>query len=127
MLALARDRGKLDALRDEAMRPEQLHPLQIDLASISAIRELAAHPIMNAQPIDVLVNNVGALLNRFDSTPEGFETSFATNLLGHFVLTEALRDRQLLAEDGIVINVSSGTCQPVSDTHFKINVDSRAV
>lgn len=58
--------------------------------------------------IDVLVNNVGVLLNEHQRSGEGYELSFATNLLNHYVLTEGLIERGLLADDAIVINMSSG-------------------
>jgi dehydrogenase/reductase SDR family protein 12 len=108
VFALARDPGKLKALRAECAHPERLEPIRIDLESIAAAAQISEHGSVRAAPFDVLVNNVGVLLNEFRSTEEGFETSFATNLLGHFVLTEALHAGALIATDGIVINVSSG-------------------
>lgn len=59
-------------------------------------------------PIDVLVNNVGVLLNEHQLSDEGYELSFATNLLSHYVLTQGLIERGLLADDANVINMSSG-------------------
>ena len=58
--------------------------------------------------IDVLVNNVGVLLNEHQLSDEGFELSFATNLLNHYLLTNGLIDRGLLADDAVIINMSSG-------------------
>ncbi len=58
--------------------------------------------------IDVLVNNVGVLLNKHQLSDEGFELSFATNLLNHYRLTTGLIERELLADDAVIINMSSG-------------------
>ena len=58
--------------------------------------------------IDVLVNNVGLLLDRFELTAEGLETSFVTNLLSHYVLTEGLRAAGRFADGAAVVNMSSG-------------------
>ena len=58
--------------------------------------------------IDVLVNNVGVLLNEHQLSADGLELSFATNLLNHYVLTTGLIERGLLADDAVVINMSSG-------------------
>ena len=41
-------------------------------------------------------------------TQEGFEASFATNILGHYLLVRDLLKRQLLSEKATVIEVSSG-------------------
>ena len=58
--------------------------------------------------IDILVNNAGVTRPRCEHSPEGFELTFATNHLGHFLLTRLLllRDR-LEAGRGRIVNVSS--------------------
>ena len=108
VLALARNKRKLDVLRADASHPERIRLIQTDLASMSDIRALADIGDITSGAFDVLVNNVGVLLNDFRTTAEGLEASFATNLLGPFVLTEQLKHDNLLAPSGIVINVSSG-------------------
>jgi dehydrogenase/reductase SDR family protein 12 len=62
----------------------------------------------DGEGFEVLVNNVGVLLNEHVLTEEGFEASFAINLLNHFVLTEDLVSCGLLAHGSVVINMSSG-------------------
>lgn len=108
VLALARDIEKLEALRHAAEHPDRIRPIAVDMASMSDVGALSDNGEIAAGPIDVLVNNVGVLLNDFTTTDEGVETSFATNLLGPFLLTEQLHENELLASDGIVVNVSSG-------------------
>jgi NAD(P)-dependent dehydrogenase (short-subunit alcohol dehydrogenase family) len=108
VVAVARADDKLAALRDEAQAPERIVPLRADLASMAEVAALAEREALADVTVDVLVNNVGVLLDEFDTTDEGFERSFATNLLGHWVLTEALHGAGRLADDGIVIEVSSG-------------------
>lgn len=106
VLALARDPVKLEALRRDG--GERIEPLRVDLASMRALRKTTVALAEQGQPIEVLVNNVGVLLNDYRRTEEDLEASFATNLLGHFVLTEGLAEAGLLKPEGIVINVSSG-------------------
>ena len=108
VVAVARNADKLDALREDAGYPDNIRPVTVDLASMTAVRALADHPDIAASPMDVLVNNVGVLLNEFTTTEEGLEASFATNLLGPYLLTEQLHQANRLKADGIVINVSSG-------------------
>jgi NAD(P)-dependent dehydrogenase (short-subunit alcohol dehydrogenase family) len=83
-------------------------PICADLSSIAEVAALARRGELADVEIDVLVNNVGVLLNDFETTDEGFERSFATNLLGHWVLTESLYSAGSLAGDGMVIEVASG-------------------
>lgn len=108
VLAVGRSKARLTELKREAERPTRLVPLKADLALIEDIARLPARRSVQTRPIDVLVNNVGVLLNEHQVTSEGLEASFATNLLGPFVLTEALHSAGSLAADGVVINVSSG-------------------
>jgi len=59
--------------------------------------------------VDVLVNNVGVLLDDHSLTTEGRETSFGSNFLSHYLLTEGLIRRNLMTlPGGLVINMTSG-------------------
>lgn len=108
VLAVGRSERRLKDLKGEADKPGRLVPLVADLSRLNDVRGLPSKRSVQTRPIDVLVNNVGVLLNQHGLTEEGLETSFATNLLGPFVLTEELKFADLLAADGVVINVSSG-------------------
>ena len=79
-----------------------------DLSLMEAIRD-AADRILTSEPrIDILVNNVGVMLPRRETTSEGLEKTLATNLAGHFLLTNLLIPRLLDSRPARVINVSSG-------------------
>ncbi|MGY6629921.1 MAG: SDR family NAD(P)-dependent oxidoreductase [Wenzhouxiangella sp.] len=108
VLAVARSESKLKSLKAEAAAPTRLVPVKTDLSLITRIRSLSETRAVATRPIDVLVNNVGVLLNDHQMTDEGLEQSFATNLLGPFVMTEALIRGGRLAADGLVVGVSSG-------------------
>ncbi|MCC5865217.1 MAG: SDR family NAD(P)-dependent oxidoreductase [Wenzhouxiangella sp.] len=108
VIALGRNPDALATLKKEAASPRRLLPVEVDLSSIKAVARLASKPAISSRLVDVLVNNVGVLLNQHEVTDEGFERSFATNILGPYVLTETLRSAQRLAASGLIINVSSG-------------------
>ncbi len=79
-----------------------------DLSSMEQVRRLAGE-LLEAEPrIDVLVNNAGALINERRETEEGNELTLATNLLGHFLLTNLLIPRLEASAPARIINVSSG-------------------
>lgn len=86
--------------------------IQIELADLSLKRDveaLIARLLSSGKPIDVLINNAGALLNDYGETPEGIERSVALLLLSPWRLTEGLHP--LLsghASAARVINVVSG-------------------
>ena len=87
-------------------------PVVADLALVADTRRaaagIAAQLAAQGRSVDVLVNNVGVLLDDLGATAEGFETSYATNLLNHWVLTEALLECGALAPRAAVIEMSSG-------------------
>ncbi|HWU32963.1 MAG TPA: SDR family oxidoreductase, partial [Marmoricola sp.] len=55
--------------------------------------------------IDVLCNNAGTVFAKRQLTKDGFESTFAVNHLGPFLLTELLRDR--LGPDARIVNTAS--------------------
>ncbi|MEL7047328.1 MAG: SDR family NAD(P)-dependent oxidoreductase, partial [Pseudomonadota bacterium] len=86
-----------------------------DLSLLADVDRLAASLLREGRPIDVLVNNAGALFTEWGETSEGLEQSFALLLLSPWRLTRALHP--LLREaEGRVINVLSGGMysQPLS-------------
>lgn len=105
VLAVARSEHKLAELAGDC---DNVETEAADLSTVAAVRAFARGLAERGETVDVLVNNVGVLLNEWQLTDEGHEASFATNLLGHFVLTEILMDGEVLAGDAAVISMSSG-------------------
>jgi dehydrogenase/reductase SDR family member 12 len=103
--AVARSPRKLAGLALEA--PPGLALKVCDLSLQRDVTKLISELAREGEKFDVLVNNVGVLLDDFSLTAEQRETSFATNLLTHYQLTEGLIAHHLLARGGIVINMSS--------------------
>jgi NAD(P)-dependent dehydrogenase (short-subunit alcohol dehydrogenase family) len=79
-----------------------------DLSLMADVEALAGRLLSRFGHIDVLVNNVGVLLPERTVTAEGLEATFATNLLGQFVLTGLLVPRLAESSPARVVNVSSG-------------------
>ena len=112
---VARDRAKArDVARDLKRRfgNSRIHVEVADLSLLADVRALVARLLEKGRPIDVLVNNAGALTNPREETAEGLEKSFALLLAGPYALTEGLRPllKQAAAERGVarVVNVLSG-------------------
>ncbi|MDP5070203.1 MAG: SDR family NAD(P)-dependent oxidoreductase [Congregibacter sp.] len=79
-----------------------------DLSLMADVDALAQRLLQAAQPIDVLVNNAGALFNEWGETSEGVEQSFALLLLSPWRLTRALHPLLKAAGHSRVVNVVSG-------------------
>ncbi len=80
--------------------------LACDLGSLASVRAAADAFVASGRPLDILINNAGLGGTRGQTT-EGFELTFGTNHLGHFLLTERLRPRLLEAPAARIINVAS--------------------
>jgi dehydrogenase/reductase SDR family protein 12 len=80
----------------------------VDLATLSSVREAAAALADRHPRIDVLVNNAGAWSSYRQESSDGIERTWATNVLGPFLLTELLRDSLARADAARLINVASG-------------------
>src|SRR5262245_41410459 len=66
--------------------------LSLDLADLAAVRRAAQTFLAQDLPLHVLLNNAG-LAGHKGMTKDGFEITFGTNHLGHFLFTTMLLDR----------------------------------
>lgn len=124
VLAVARSRDKLDAARN-ALPPDtakRVKNIVCDLASIHAIDQLLATLREEEKPIDVLVNNVGVLFHDMGLTEEGFETTYVTNLLGHYQLTEGILSGSRFGRNPTVVNMASGGLYTVPQNTNLLNI-----
>ena len=86
---------------------EEIHAHVADFVYLDQVRQLAAQVKQKFPPLDVLVNNAGAVFLRRYLTQYGVEKTFLVNHLAHFLLTNLLLDH--LREHARIINVSSRT------------------
>jgi NAD(P)-dependent dehydrogenase (short-subunit alcohol dehydrogenase family) len=82
--------------------------VRCDVSDLASIRDAAAIFLDSGRSLDVLVNNAGVLPAARRHTGEGFELTFATNVLGPFLLTALLLPALEAAAPSRVVNVSSG-------------------
>ncbi len=78
-----------------------------DLFSVGDVRALGERLRARHPRVDLLVNNAGGTFSRTETTVDGFERTFALNVVAPFVLTEALLPA-LAAAGGRVIDVVTG-------------------
>ena len=105
---LTRTRETAEALATQ-FPDVQTRLLQLDLGSLRAVREAAAtvNSWEDVPAIDVLVNNAGIMAVEYGLSMDGVEQQFATNHLGHFLLTNLIMEKLLKAEGPRVVSVSS--------------------
>ena len=77
-----------------------------DLSRMADVRRLAAQVASRHPDLDVLINNAGVSRFTRDVTPEGFETTFATNYMAPFLLSSLLLP-VLTRNGGSIVNIGS--------------------
>ena len=96
---------------------------QMDLMDPASIEAFAAKFLGTGQPLHILVNSAGIMANPLTRDARGFESQFATNHLGHFLLAHRLWPALKKANGARIVALSSWghRYSPVvfEDIHFE--------
>ena len=108
MLA-CRDRAKGEAVAAELRHLGSAGVVvkEYDAASAPSIAALARSCAAELPRIDVLVNNAGVARGQRHVTSDGFELTFATNVLGYHRLSLALLEQLRASAPARIVNVAS--------------------
>ncbi|XP_014505495.1 short-chain dehydrogenase TIC 32, chloroplastic [Vigna radiata var. radiata] len=90
----------------------KLDYMELDLSSMASVRKFASNFISSGLPLNILINNAGIFAAPFTLSEDNIELQFATNHIGHFLLTNLLLDTMKKTahetkKQGRVVNVSS--------------------
>jgi NAD(P)-dependent dehydrogenase (short-subunit alcohol dehydrogenase family) len=110
VILACRDRGRAEAARDDIASStgrRDLEILLVDFSLQSSIRGFASRLLDSDRLIHVLVNNAGCWSSSHRPTPEGIETTWATNMLGYFLTTQLLLPRLAAASPSRIVSVAS--------------------
>ena len=126
LVLVGRDAERLEAtageLRDGSPGAE-IAWVVADMASLESVHNAVGQILERAPRIDVIVDNAGAMFAERGLTPEGFERTFATMVLGPFVLVAGLLPRLLESPDPRIVAVASGgmyaQALPLEDLQFE--------
>ena len=105
-----RNQSKLDeTTREIKAKTGNAHviPLKSDFASLTEVRKLSDDIHQQFDHLDVLINNAGVLLESRQESAEGYEMTFAVNVLAPFLLTSLLLDLLRKGSASRILNVSS--------------------
>ncbi len=110
VMACRNEQKGQEALR--AIRAElpdaSLELRRVDLGDLESVHHLAEGILSEGLPVDVLVNNAGIMMPPRSLSPQGHESQFAANHLGHFALTGLLLPVIGKGHEPRVVTVSSG-------------------
>ncbi|KAF8013399.1 hypothetical protein BT93_I1293 [Corymbia citriodora subsp. variegata] len=104
-------RSVKDAILKE-LPSAKIDVMELDLSSMESVRKFASDYRSSALPLNLLINNAGVMACPFTLSQDNIELQFATNHLGHFLLTNLLLDMmkktsQESNTEGRIINLSS--------------------
>ncbi|PIA48879.1 hypothetical protein AQUCO_01300051v1 [Aquilegia coerulea] len=86
--------------------------MSLDLSSLNSVRSFVSQFESLNLPLNLLINNAGKFPNSYAISEDGVEMTFATNYLGHFLLTKLLLNKMIetakqTGYEGRIVNVSS--------------------
>ncbi|GMN44573.1 hypothetical protein TIFTF001_013772 [Ficus carica] len=90
----------------------KINALELDLSSMASVRKFATNFSSSGLPLNILINNAGVMATPFMLSKDNIELQFATNHIGHFLLTNLLletmkRTTLECKREGRIVNVSS--------------------
>ncbi|CAI0547445.1 unnamed protein product [Linum tenue] len=111
----ARDVNKASRLKQSILHQSpdaQIVVLELDLSSFASIASFSRQFLSLGLPLHILINNAGIYSRGLEFSEDKIEMTFATNYLGHFLLTELLVEKmeETARESGThgrIVNLSS--------------------
>ncbi|XP_022922238.1 short-chain dehydrogenase TIC 32, chloroplastic-like isoform X1 [Cucurbita moschata] len=90
----------------------KIDTMELDLSSMASVRKFASDYQSSGFPLNILINNAGIMATPFGLSKDNIEQQFATNHLGHFLLTDLLLENMKKTaveseKEGRIVNVSS--------------------
>lgn len=120
LIMFCRDNIKAENVRNELIRKsrnEDIHIVTADLSSMKSVKEAASNIKKTFPELYLLVNNAGCSVIKKTITDEGVEKTFASNYLGHYILTVLLVDLLKESAPSRIVNVAS-------QAHAKIDFEN---
>jgi NAD(P)-dependent dehydrogenase (short-subunit alcohol dehydrogenase family) len=80
---------------------------RLDLGDLTSVRKFAESYLQDFDTLSILINNAGIMACPLTYTADGYESQFATNHLGHFLLFYLLQNAMKKAAPARVVSLSS--------------------
>ena len=110
IVMLCRNKEKAEAAKKEIIEKTKNNNIEIiiaDVSNLNDVRRAAKEFLEKNTKLDVLINNAGLIFGKRENSVDGIEATFATNHLGHFLLTNLLLDTIKNTPKARIIHLSS--------------------
>jgi len=111
IVLVGRDRDRLTAVRDDLIRThgaDRFPTVVADMASLTSVRQAVTRVLSTEPRLDVVIDNAGAIFPERLESPDGFEMTFATMVLGPFTLLAGILPLLRSTTGARVVAVTSG-------------------
>jgi len=105
MIVHGREAARVSALLEALAGPHDA--VAADLASLHAVRRMAAEVLAKHPHLDVLIHNAGTYEPAFRLTKDGLERTLAVNHVAPFLLTHLLLERLIASAPARIVVVAS--------------------
>lgn len=89
----------------EETKNNHVESMVLDVSSLKSVEQFVKEYREKKYGLDILINNAGIMATPYQFSVDNVELQFATNHLGHFLLTKRLLD--LIPAGGRIVNLSS--------------------
>ncbi|KDP31057.1 hypothetical protein JCGZ_11433 [Jatropha curcas] len=111
----ARDLKKAAEVKEKIQKESpkaEIIIFETDLSCFASVKRFCSDFLALGLPLNILINNAGIFSQNLEFSEDKIEMTFATNYLGHFLMTELLIEKMIetAAETGVqgrIINLSS--------------------
>jgi len=110
VVMVCRNQEKGIAVRDDInaeIGMERTHLLLADFSDQASIRKMAEAFKQKFDRLDILINNAGGVIDRHETTVDGFEWMMGVNHFGYFLTTHYLLETIPVKQNSRIINVAS--------------------
>ncbi|MQM16806.1 hypothetical protein Taro_049767 [Colocasia esculenta] len=110
----------------EANPAAKIDVMEMDLSSLASVESFAGAFLSSDRPLNILINNAGVMCCPFQLSRDGLELQFATNHLGHFLLTNLLLEKMKATAketgvEGRIVVISSDAHRRADDSWLDLN------
>ncbi|XWS48198.1 hypothetical protein CRYUN_Cryun13aG0053000 [Craigia yunnanensis] len=111
----ARDVKKAAELKEGIQKENpnaEIMLFEFDLSSLASVKRFCTEFLAQGLPLNILINNAGIFSQNLEFSEDKIEMTFATNYLGHYLLTEMLVEKMVETAEqtgiqGRIIDLSS--------------------
>ncbi|XP_018565159.1 retinol dehydrogenase 11-like [Anoplophora glabripennis] len=118
----AQGEALVNVFKENDITTGKLDVYNLDISVMDSVKKFAAVVKEKHPKINYLINNAGIMFGPYIETKDGFESQFATNYLGHFLLSHLLLPELIAAGEeeskSRIVNVTSCAHRVLGD--FKI-------